>query len=104
VGSLAPLGTVATSAFEDLAASFAHCPRPPLRRASTWLFEREENSARRLLIVHVAESRQGGIATSPRFTPPPLTCMMILRRSSLASEGQKLDRFHFAFTAKAIRA
>jgi hypothetical protein len=35
------------------------------------LFEREENSARRLLIVHVAESRQGGIATSPRFTPPP---------------------------------
>jgi hypothetical protein len=25
----------------------------------------------------LAESRQGGIATSLRFTPPPLTCTMI---------------------------
>jgi len=35
------------------------------------LFEREENSVCRFLVVHAAESRQGGIATSFRFTPPP---------------------------------
>jgi hypothetical protein len=49
----------------------------PQARDRDGLFQREENSTCCFLIVHVA--------TSPRFTPPPLTCTIILRRSSLDS-------------------